>query len=71
MSQYYNNGLSNKSRPKPGSTEGERYGHPILDAAVKAMRAVTGGGATTKKAQKGYAKRQKNRIDKKVKEAGG
>lgn len=46
-------------------TEGERYGHPILDAAVKLMK----GSGATKSAQKGYAKRRKHLVDKEVAKA--
>ena len=46
-------------------TEGEKYGHPILDAVANIGR----GKKTTKKAQQGYAKRRKNLIDKEVEKA--
>lgn len=50
---------------KTKGTESKRYGHPILDAAVKLMK----GSGATKSAQKGYAKRRKHLVDKEVAKA--
>ena len=52
-------------------SESQKFGTAFLDGAVKVMRAVTGGSKTTKKAAAGYAKRNKNRINKEVTKGGG
>lgn len=84
MNNLHNNAYY-KAKPKSGAkkkdatvidrpataSEKERVGHPILDSAVAFMKAVTGGASTTKKASNAYAERNKNRINKKVKKAGG